>query len=403
VNGSSSLFLSESEAGESIGRSVLHYTHSPDLSFEGGGEIAYNYRDQQVALTVDGQSRLLPAADVLVEELRGEAFVRGTWRLSPRYSLEAGVRLEESTISVEDSTIPASPVNRESSFTYPKPRLLFTWSPRESDQFRFRVEREVGQLNFRQFASNVNLNTTLLSAGNAELKPDQTWVYEVAYEKRFWGNGAVVLTYRREDISDVADTAVFLAFVDADGDGVPDDADNDGQPDQRRVNGPGNIGDAENDVFVLNLTLPLKPLGVEGGEFRVNGTYQYGQVLDPVTGDPRRISNDRPYRVNISYRHDLPAQHLTFNASWFTGWSQRYYLLNEYEIDELRNYWEAGVEYKPTPSLTITAGLDNMVPYTFKMERHIFDGPRDTGNEVSIRTERRESQVIANARLRWTF
>ncbi len=397
ANGSSSIFLSDSEAGESIGRTVLHYEHSPNLSFEGGGEVAFNYREQTIALTVDDTAIPLPASDVRVEELRGEAFVQSTWRINPQYSLEAGLRVEQSTISQSGDTA------LERTFTYPKPRLLATWAPRESDQFRFRVEREVGQLNFRQFASNVNLNTTVLSAGNAELKPDQTWAYEVAYERRFWDNGAVVLTYRHEDIADVADTAPFLILVDANGDGVPDDADLDGLPDEQLVSGPGNIGDGENDVFALNLTLPLKRLGVEGGEFKIAGTYQYGQVMDPLTGDMRRISNDRPYRVNLSYRHDLPARHLTFSGTWFTGWSQRYYLLNEYEIDELRNYWEASVEYKPTPGFTLSVGVDNMVPYTFKMERHIFDGPRDTGSEAFIRTERRESQVILNGRLRWAF
>ena len=47
---SSQLFQIEAEAGERIGRTTLRYTMSPELSFEGGGEIAYNYRDQQVSL-----------------------------------------------------------------------------------------------------------------------------------------------------------------------------------------------------------------------------------------------------------------------------------------------------------------------------------------------------------------
>ena len=48
---------------------MLHYTHSPKLSFEGGGEVAFNFREQQVALTVNGTPVPLPSSDVRVEEL----------------------------------------------------------------------------------------------------------------------------------------------------------------------------------------------------------------------------------------------------------------------------------------------------------------------------------------------
>ncbi len=68
----SQLFQVDSESGERIGRSVLRYKMSPELSFEGGGEIAYNYRDQQVALALDGVPQTLDASDVLVEELDGQ-------------------------------------------------------------------------------------------------------------------------------------------------------------------------------------------------------------------------------------------------------------------------------------------------------------------------------------------
>ena len=92
-----------------------------------------------VALTVNGTPITLPAADVRVEELRGEAFAQGTWRPSDKLSFEAGVRVERSTITESGD------ISLERSFTYPKPRLVATWSPTKTDQLRLRVEREVGQ------------------------------------------------------------------------------------------------------------------------------------------------------------------------------------------------------------------------------------------------------------------
>jgi hypothetical protein len=394
---SSSLFQSESESGESIGRTILRYKLSPEWSFEGGGEVAFNYREQQIALTVSGSPVALPAADVRVEELRGEVFAQGTWRPDPKLQLEAGVRFERSTITETGD------VELERSFNYPKPRVVATWSPTKNDQLRLRVEREVGQLDFEDFISSVDLGTRVLSAGNAELEPDKTWAYEAAFEKRFWGSAAAVLTLRHEDITDVVDVFPFLALSDANGDGIPDDLDNNGQPDLQLVTGPGNIGDGTNDVIELNVTLPLENVGIKGGELRLESQWQKSEVTDPLTGESRRISGQRPNNVELSYRQDLPEYKLSYGFTWFAGWNERHFRLREVQSLDLNNFYGSFIEWKPTTNFTLRAELNNLVPYKFNIVRSVFDGPRDTGNLDFIEKERRNSQVIGLIRARWTF
>lgn len=397
AGGSASLFEIEAEAGETIGRGIARYTHSPKLSFEGGGELAFNYREQQVGLTVNGAPVALPASDVRIEELRGEAFLQGSWRPDPTLSVEGGVRVERSTITQSGDT------NRERSFTYPKPRFVATWSPTKSDQVRLRIEREIGQLNFQDFISNVNLNTNVLSAGNAALEPDKTWAYEIAFEKRFWGNAAAVLTLRHEDISDVSDVFPFVVQVDADRNGVPDDSDGDGKPDERLVSGPGNIGDGTTDIIDFNLTLPLDKVGIKGGELKVKSLFREGEVRDPLTGRTRVISGQRPDDVSISYRQDLPEQKLSFGLNWFAGWQERYYTLEQEERLEIRNFWSSFVEYKPSSRFTLRAELNNLDPFEFEIQRRIFDGPRGGSGLALVETERRQSQMLALIRARWSF
>lgn len=395
VNGSSSRFEANSTSGETIGRGILRYTASPTLSFEGGGEGAYNFRKQQVALTQNGLPVALPASDVKVEETRGEGFLQGTWRPSAKFQLEAGVRVEQSTITETGDT----PLER--SFTYPKPRILATWSPTKNDQFRFRVEREVGQLDFEDFISNADLNSGVLNAGNAELRPDKRWVYEIALEKRFWSTGAVVLTLRHEDIADVVDRLPFLVAVDANGDGVPDDANMDGAPDRQLVSGVGNIGDGTNDALLLNLTVPLGKLGIKGGEFKVNAEFQSGHVHDPETSERRNISGQRPNDVHVSYRQDLPEWNLSYGFNWYPGWSERRYLLEEVDALDLHQFWGSFVEYKPTPGFTLRAEINNFDPYRLTIQRRIFNERRRTGGIATIETETRKSQVIGMLRARW--
>ncbi len=384
---SSSAVHVEAEAGETIGRGVLRYTLSPELSFEGGGEVAFNYRDQQVALTVNGTPVPLPAADVRVEELRGEAYGQGTWRPNPQWSLEAGVRVERSTITQEGSTA------QERSFTYPKPRVLATWSPSKEDQLRMRVEREVGQLNFRDFSSNVNLNNSLVTTGASDLRPDQRWIYEAAFEKRFWENGAAVITLRHEDIEDVIDQFPFV---------VP--APTPGNPNATQlVAGPGNIGDGTNDTVEVSLTLPLKPFGITGGELKASGNWQNSEVTDPLTGEDRRISGQRPQTINVNFRQDLPDLKLTWGLGWFGGWEEDYYRLEEIQSLRLRNFYASFIEWKPSPSFTLRAELTNFDPYRFTIDRFVYDGPRGIGSLETFERELRKSQMIGRLSARWTI
>lgn len=395
--GGDQLFTVDAEAGESIARGVLRYTHSDTLSMEGGGEVAFNYREQSIALEVNGAPIALPAADVRVEELRGEGFLQGTWRPAPKWSFEGGVRVETSTISQSGDT------TLERSFVYPKPRFLATWSPTDKDQIRFRVEREVGQLDFRQFVSNVSLSSGVLTAGNADLEPDKRTIYEAVFEKRFWGAGAAVLTLRHEEITDVADQKPFTVLVDANGDGVPDDADSNGIPDTRLVAGPGNIGDGTNDAVIFNLTLPLARFGVTGGELKVETQWEDSEVIDPLTLEPRRLSDQRPDVIEITFRQDLPAWKLSYGFNWFDGWSEQTFRLQEVDHLRLNKFIGSFVEYKPTPRLTLRAEVNNFMPYTFLISRAVYDGPRNTGNLAFIETERRESQILGFFRARYQF
>ena len=109
---------------------------------------------------------MLPAANVHVTEQRGEAFGTAIWTASPKLTLEAGLKVEASRIGSSGDVVSSQ------TFVYPKPRAALTWSPDAAEQFRLRVEREVGQLNFDDFVANSgNLSTGDVHAGNPQLNP----------------------------------------------------------------------------------------------------------------------------------------------------------------------------------------------------------------------------------------
>ena len=185
---------------------------------------------------------------------------------------------------------------------------------------------------------------------------------------------------------------------------IPIDTDNDGVNDSTRlVEGPGNIGDGTNDLVRFNLTLPLANLGLKGGELKFETQWQSSEVTDPLTGEKRRFSGQRPEEININFRQDLPEQNLTFGVGWFQGWRESYYQGASIEDLEIRDFFSSFIEWKPNAGFTLMAELNNLDPFSFNIARRVYPGGRDTDPLDFTETERRNSQMLAMVSARWTF
>lgn len=324
------LFDSMGDSSETIARALVRYERSEALTFETGAEIAYNRLETTQAFSVGGVNVPLPSASVTVEETRGEVFGKGTWRIRPDLTLEGGLRLEASTISQSGDA------SQEKSFFFAKPRFLATWTPMANNQFRFRFERELGQLDFGDFAASADLDDENVLGGNADLEPEQRWITELTYERRFLKDGIVSLGLRHDEIVDAIDV-------------IPLDM---------GLSAVGNIGDGTLDQIALNVTLPLDNIGFSGGKFGFRNTWNETEVTDPTTGQTRDISGIRPTQAVISLSQDI--------TSWKTNWSVAYIPLlgnKSFDPDQTSGfrgveYFEIAASYKPTPTLTLSAQVN---------------------------------------------
>ncbi len=352
--GDASLFSQNQRAGESILRATARYAASPTLTLETGGEGAYNFLVGSERYIDNGAPVALPSADVTVDEKRGEVFGTATWKITPKLSLEAGSRFEYSTITESGDA------SQQRSFFYAKPRALLTWDPYKNTELRFRVERKVGQLDFTQFVSSVDLGGNTVKIGNPNLRPDQRWQYEAAFEQRFWGKGSIVVTALHEQITDVAD---YIPIATPDG---PQDA-------------PGNIGSGTSDQLDIETNLPLDKLGIPGGLLKTTTIWRVSEVTDPVTHQDRRISGQRPDVLQAEFDQDLPQWKSNWGVVYFKGWREDYYRLAEVDRFHIGNqYVMAFWEYKPTKDLVLRVEADNLIPFKFYRQRAIYDGSRDT-------------------------
>jgi hypothetical protein len=345
-------FREQHTNGESILRSTVTYSPRQNVTIEAGGEGDYNWLDSHTSFISNGQAFALPAAAVQVKELRGELFGKATWVISPKFTLEAGLRLEASHLTSGGDVIV------DNTFIYPKPQVVFTWSPDAADQFRFRVEEEVGQLDFNYFVANSSLTTGKIVTANPDLTPQQALVYEVAYERRFLGSGDLSITYRHSKLADVIDRAPVVSPG--------------GDFDQ-----PDNIGGGVKDELITTLSLPLDKLGVPGGLIKANATWRHSRVTDPTTGVHRPLGLLRPREGEIDFDQDLPRWRTNWGATFNLGWRQPYYNFNQVEIDNFRPYGTVFVEYRPRRGLSVRGEVDD-IGATFRRTLEIFPDLRST-------------------------
>lgn len=371
-------FTEDATSGESIGRLTLRHTRSPTWSLEGGGEVAFNFLESATTYTENGVPIVLPASDVRVEELRGELFATSTWRPDPRWGLELGMRAEVSTITQTGSTA------LERSFFYPKPRALLTWTPSERNQFRLRLEREVGQLDFGDFVSSAAFSTGVITAGNAELEPDKTWVAELAWERGFWDGGSLVVTLAHEEITDASDRVPIFTPT-----GVFD--------------APGNIGDGTADSLGIDLTVPLARLGIAGGRLRAQMEWSVSEVRDPTTGELRRATGQEPFEGEINFTQDLPRWNLQWGGNAFLGFTETYYRFDTVETVELEPWFNLFAEWRYRPDLSFRVELQNLSGRNFIRTREVYSGPRDVSPVVFRETRDLNFDPFIYFRIRKTW
>jgi len=373
-SGSTQVFTSVSDTSESIMRGTLRYIPSQTLTFESGLEGDYNTLDGHSSFISNGTAIALPAANPKVNEKRGEANIQASWKFAPDWSLEAGTRFEFSAISAQG--IPSR------DFSFVKPRVLLSWAPVPDMQLRVRAEKVVGQLDFANFIASSSFSTNGISAGNLAIKPDQRWQFEGDFEYHFWDKGALVLSYTRENITDLVD------FIPIGG----------------GLDGPGNIPKATNNIYNLELSMPLDRLGWEGGTFKPSLLWKDAAVPDPVSGEIRQISNQQDRKLVFNFLQDIPAWHSSLELTMQTAFKRPNYRIAQVNYLQLRPlYVELDWDYKPEPDLDLQIKLQNIIPYQYDLTQFNYAGPRNISPLASYQLEHNHSEARVFLQLRKTF
>jgi len=349
-------------SGESILRGAFSRDFGPHNHVEFGIEGAKNTLDARLDLTEDdgaGPAPIdLPDSNVKVEESRTEAFANYTWRPDDRWSLEAKLAREASTLTFTGDT------NQSVALSYIKPSLQLARNIGAHNQAHIRVYRDVGQLDFDDFVSAAAISDNLISGGNPDLKPETAWRLELGADLRFPGDAAVNLAYTHHWISDTADVIQVIT-----------PGANPGDP-PIRFDAPGNIGKAEADSLVLHLSLPFNWL-LKGSRLTVDNTFWRENVTDPVTGRLRNASYKPHVNLNAEFRQDISRRHFAWGLDVQKVSEQQVYRFNEIDTQEEGPWTDLFVESTAIHGLKLRATAANIGRGDVLRQRFFFTPDRN--------------------------
>ncbi len=243
---------------------------------------------------------------------------------------------------------------------------MITYSPEQGKQTRFRLAREVSQLNLNDFVSATVIEEDDLAFGNPDIRPATTWVAELSHEHHFNKDSVVKLTGYYHRITDVLDLLPLTADFEA----------------------PGNIGDGRRHGVILETTLPLQWTGLQGARLKLKARWQDSSVVDPVTGDSRVLSDvnstsesdffdvENKYVYNIDYRQDFQQSRIAWGFVLQDRADQFRYKVNELELSDNTAELNTFIETTRWFGIKMRIDLENVLDFEEIRERTVYTGER---------------------------
>jgi len=297
VNGdeSNSSFSQKSTKTEFISRATYGNVGSNLFKPEYGVEFAKNKLNSDSSLFSNNSEVVLDGADVTVEEIRAEIFATFTYQFSPQLSIEGGVTGEVSEITVSGDA------SNKQTFKFIKPQLSATYKFDRQHQLSLNLVRNVGQLNFRDFAASNDAADDNTFSGNPNLAPDISDDLSATYDWSFSERGSLTIQLFHHWKKDILEQI----FLPSDGEGLRQ--------------GIGNAGNARFWGIETDLNLPLDWI-LDNGLLEVSHVYQKSSFNDPITATNRVINNFTPNTFDIEIRQDL----INSNFAWGVEYSRNF-------------------------------------------------------------------------------
>ncbi len=365
-----------------------------DIEF--GLERAETELDSSLALGLDlssGESSpahggLVPVAvanaDTTVNEIRYEPFAIHNWQLNSRMSVETSLVYETSEITQSGDT------SRQRDFDFFKPKVDYRFNITPTLQLRMMVEKMVRQLSFADFTAvtdndDVDADT---QAGNAGLRPDYWWSYNLQTEYRLPEDmgvlSASLYKHRHYDFRQRIDVS---------------------SSDDSLNSAWGNTGRGDMWVFELNSSVRLTMLDLPNVLVTSRASVRESEVKDPITGEVRSFNNYSKGQFGFGFRHDVPAWNMNYGLNFNNNFNGDNKLWDLEDIEATYNdpFTMAFVEVRTANNVTFRLDSRNLNDGQFCRDRVRFDGRRSSGLVEEVEYMCNGSGRVVTLRMSGTF
>lgn len=348
-------FLSDSQAEsdtiETIIRSTIGKVGSSKLKPEFGAEVAYNQLISTLDLFEEDEDGIVdidvPSANAKVAEIRAEAFTNLVWQASKKLVVDGGLTWEISRLRVTGDA------NSTQTFKFFKPTLTATYNFTDSLQMQLRGVRQIGQLDFDDFAASNDVGVDRVLAGNPELRPEKTWRAETRLDWRFSERGSLNVRAFVLHRDDVLEQTILPSGG----------------------SGRGNAGSANFTGLNIDLVLPLGFI-LPGAQIETNYRRRWTSFFDSIIGEVRNISDRNLRKLDFRFRQDFVKQRFAWGLSLDGNFEEPNFFVDEVNFFRGNDRYTAFIETTRYFDVKIRLEFENINGARFESDRFFFNPTR---------------------------
>lgn len=330
-----------------------------------------------------------------IEEQRLDPFIKATWNLTSRLTVETGLRFEHTRREISGLT-GGMAYDGETTADELNPSAHLRYALTDATMLRFSVARTVRRPSFDMLTGAYQIDEPVdekATLGNPNLDQETAWGIDAGFDQKIGDRGIFGFNFFNRQIKDKIDIV-------GTGETLPLTCD-DGQEDCDVLTYE-NIGDARAYGIEVDVDMPLTAVGLPDTSIFANYTWLRSEVIDPVTQRERSFNDQPSYIYNIGFIHNIPIWDSSFGASYQKRGSSL-----SFEYDEktklsyqgnLEAFWETRLSKSTVLRFTGTNLLDSE-----KLEdKAIFDGDLN-GDQEEREIERERSGRLFLMTVRQAF
>ncbi len=362
-----SSFSQDGFKSELILRTTYGLVDNSSFKPEFGFELANNKLDTELQYIDNGIEQALDSANVIVEEIRGEAFATFVYQAGEKLSINGGITIEVSKIKVSGDA------KQSQNFQFMKPRLSLNYKIDDASRITIEADRSIGQLNFNAFAASSQTSDDRTTSGNPDLEPSKTTSISATYDLNFSERGSFKVHAFHQWRSDILEQIILPSG---------------GQ-------GLGNAGDANFWGVETELNLPLDYI-LPNGLLEVSHVFRDSSFDDLIINAERDINGYSPRNLSIEVRQDLNKQKISWGIAYAGDFDHTQYLVDEIQTFHGESRWLFFIETTRFFGVKTQLEIQHVNTGEYTRSRFYYVDDRSgayNGSQVSVRQREPEYKL----------